>query len=264
MTARASKKRRPKLIASVQRAVDILNLYDHTHIELGTTDIARQLGIAKSTISGLVQTLEWNGLLEKNPSTRKYRLGYKLAEYAGILLNQTDLRQLAIPQLEELLGWCNESVNLAVLDQSYVVYIERLNGTNMLGMRSEIGKREPVHSTALGKAILAFTSQADVHDLLQRVQLTPRTPKTIVDPQEFIDEIVRTRQRGYALDDEENEIGGRCVAAPILDHRGKPVAAVSISAPVQRFPQDKVAEYGSKVIQAARAVSKRLGYVDPA
>lgn len=261
---RSSKKRRPKLIASVQRAVDILNLFNHTQVELGTTDIARQLDIAKSTISGLVQTLEWNGLLEKNPSTRKYRLGYKLAEYAGILLNQTDLRQLASPQLKELLSWCNESVNLAVLDKAYVVYIERLNGTNLLSMRSEIGKREPVHSTALGKAILAFTPPGEAHDLLQNIQLIPRTPKTIVEPQALLEEIARTRQRGYALDDEENEIGGRCVAAPILDHRGKPVAAVSVSAPVQRFPHEKVPEYGHKVIDAAQAVSRRLGYLEPA
>lgn len=263
MNSRIAKKRQPKLIASVQRAVDILNLFDHTQVELGTTDIARRLDTAKSTISGLVQTLEWNGLLEQNPNTRKYRLGYKLAEYAGILLNQTDLRQLAIPQLEDLLGWCNESVNLAVLDKSHVVYIERLYGTNMLGMRSEIGKREPVHSTALGKAILAFTAPAEVRDLLQQVQFVPRTPKTIVSIQDFADEIARTRQRGFALDDEENEIGGRCVAAPILDHRGKPVAAVSISAPVQRFPQDQVPEYGQKVITAARAVSRRLGFTEP-
>jgi DNA-binding IclR family transcriptional regulator len=263
MNVQASSKQRPKLIASVQRAVDILNLFDHTQVELGTTDIARQLGMAKSTISGLVQTLEWTGLLEQNPNTRKYRLGYKLAEYAGILLNQTDLRQLAIPQLQDLLSWCNESVNLAVLDKSYVVYIERLYGTNMLGMRSEIGKREPVHSTALGKAILAFTVSAEVRDLLQQIQFIPRTPKTIVNPQDFADEIARTRQRGFALDDEENEIGGRCVAAPILDHRGKPVAAVSISAPVQRFPREQVPEYGRKVLEAARAISKRLGFLEP-
>ena len=262
MSPSSSKKRRPKLIASVQRAFDILNLFDHTRVELGTTDIARQLGIAKSTISGLVQTLEWNGLLEKNPSTRKYRLGYKLAEYAGILLNQTDLRQLANPQLKQLLDWCNESVNLAVLDHSHVVYIERLNGTNMLGMRSEIGKREPVHSTALGKAILAFTPSTEVQDLLRSIQLVSRTPKTIVDPQKFIEDVARTRQRGYALDDEENEIGGRCVAAPILDHRGKPVAAISISSPVQRFPREKVPDYGHKVIEAAQAVSRRLGYLE--
>jgi IclR family KDG regulon transcriptional repressor len=252
----------PKLIASVQRAVDILDLFDHTRIELGTTDIARELSLAKSTISGLVQTLEWNGLLERNPTTRKYRLGYKLAEYAGILLNQTDLRQLAKPYLEELLDWCNESVNLAVPDKSHMVYIERLYGTNSLGMRSQIGKREPVHSTALGKAVLAYTSPAKIQELLPEIDFIPRTSKTITDPQALLEALALTRRQEYALDDEENELGGRCVAASVLDHRREPVAAISISAPIQRLPMEKVPEYGEKVIVAARAVSKRLGYLD--
>lgn len=252
----------PKLIASVQRAVDILDLFDHTRIELGTTDIARELGLAKSTISGLVQTLEWTGLLERNPTTRKYRLGYKLAEYAGILLNQTDLRQLAMPYLEELLDWCNESVNLAVPDKSYMVYIERLYGTNSLGIRSEIGKREPVHSTALGKAILAYTAPAEIQDLLQDIVFIPRTSKTIENQKALLDNLAVIHQRGYALDDEENELGGRCVAASIMDHRSEPVAAISISAPIQRLPMERVPEYGEKVIEAARAISKRLGYLD--
>lgn len=252
----------PKLIASVQRAVDILNLFDYTRVELGTTDIARELNLPKSTISGLAQTLEWNGLLERNPATRKYRLGYKLAEYAGILLNQTDLRQLAMPYLEELLDWCNESVNLAVPDKADMVYIERLYGTNSLGVRSEIGKREPAHSTALGKAVLAYTSPTGIQDLLKEIKFIPRTPRTITNSDALLDNLALTRQQGYALDDEENEIGGRCVAASILDHRREPVAAISISAPIQRLPVERIPEYGGKVIEAARAISKRLGYLE--
>ena len=94
----------PKLVVSVQHAVGILDLFDLTHVELGTTAIAREIGLTKSTVSGLVQTLEWTGLMERNPSTCKYRLGYKLAEYAGILLNQTDLHQLAMPYLDGVFG----------------------------------------------------------------------------------------------------------------------------------------------------------------
>lgn len=254
----------PKLIASVQRAVDILDLFDQTRVELGTTDIARELGLAKSTISGLAQTLEWTGLLERNPNTRKYRLGYKLAEYAGILLNQTDLRQLAMPYLEELLEWCNESINLAVPDKSQMVYIERLYGTNSLGIRSEIGKREPVHSTALGKAVLAHYSPDEIQELLKELDFVSRTPRTINTTAALLDNLALILQQGYALDNEENELGGRCVAASILDHRGKPVAAISISAPIQRLPMERVPLYGKKVIEAARAVSRKLGYMDGA
>jgi DNA-binding IclR family transcriptional regulator len=99
--------------------------------------------------------------------------------------------------------------------------------------------------------------------LVKQIRLTPQTSKTITDEAAFGTEIARIRTRGYALDDEENEVGGRCVAAPVLDHRGKPVAAVSISAPVQRFPMEQVPEYGNHVQDAARAISKRLGYLEP-
>lgn len=261
MSATPQSKRKKKLIASVHRAVEILNLFDLEQVELGTTEIARELGLPKSTAAGLVLTLEDSGLLEQNPVTRKYRLGYKLAEYAGILLNQTDLRQLAMPQLESLLQWCNESVNLAVLDDSHVVYIERLYGTNLLGMRSEIGKHEPVHSTALGKAILAFTPSNEARKFLETLQFTRRTPKTIASLPAFEQDLALTRERGFALDDEENELGGRCVAAPVLDHRSKPVAALSISAPVQRLPVEQVPEFGARVCEAARQISQRLGYL---
>ena len=250
-----------RVIASVQRAVDILNLFDARHVELGTTEIASALGLPKSTISGLVHTLEANNLLEQNNTNRKYRLGVRLVEYGSLLLNQIDLRLVAMPFLENLLTWCNESVNLAVWDGSYVVYIERLFGTNLLGMRSEIGKREPIHTTALGKSILSCLSERDLQNEINRVDLFPKTPYTLTNPDALINDIRLSHQRGYAIDNEENELGGRCVAAPILDFRGKPVAALSISVPMQRLPEENFPKFGLKVMEVSNAISRRLGYL---
>jgi IclR family transcriptional regulator, KDG regulon repressor len=250
-----------RVIASVQRAIDILNLFDNHHIEMGTTEIARALGLPKSTIAGLVHTLEANNLLEQNTVTRKYRLGVKLVEFGSLLLNQIDLRAVAMPFLESLLDWCNESVNLAVWDEGYVVYIERLFGTNLLGMRSEIGKREPIHSTALGKSILSCLSDRELNAAISQVDLTPKTPLTLTTQDALIADIRKSYARGYAIDNEENELGGRCVAAPILDFRGKPVAALSISVPVQRMPEKNLPIFGEKVTEVAKAISRRLGYL---
>ena len=250
-----------RMIASVQRAINVLNLFDHQRIELGITDIARALDLPKSTVSGLVHTLEANHLLTNNSSTHKYRLGTKLLEYSGILLYQIDLRAVALPYLENLLEWCNESANLAVWNDDHVIYIERLLGTNLLGMRSEIGKREPIHSTALGKAILSQLDEGELQGVIKKIDLVSKTPYTITNQADLLADIQTSRKRGYALDNEENELGGRCVAAPIFDYRNKPIAALSISAPVQRFPEEYIPAYGKKVREVASAISRHLGYL---
>jgi DNA-binding IclR family transcriptional regulator len=251
--------KRTKIIGSVQRAIDILNLFDNNKPELGTTDIAKAMNLPKSTVAGLVSTLVTNGYLNQNPENRKYRLGFKLAERAGVLLEQFDLRQIAAPVLERLRDQCNESVNLAIRDDDHVVYIERLHGKNMLAMRSEIGKREWIHSTALGKAILSKLSAEEMHDFINRHELIRVTPQTITDQDAFLDELLRTRERGYAIDDQENELGGRCVAAPIYNLKCDTVAAVSISVPLQRLPDSMIDHLGKKVKSAGKEISRRLG-----
>jgi IclR family transcriptional regulator, KDG regulon repressor len=147
--ARRSKSR--KFIASIQRAINILNLFDNNHFELGNAEITKILGMNPSTVAGLVYTLKVNNYLDQNPANRKYRLGLKIAERASTMLEQFDLRKVAQPYLEELRNWCEESVNLAILDQQEVVYIERYFGLHSLSIRSELGKRAPLHSTSLKK-----------------------------------------------------------------------------------------------------------------
>lgn len=155
-----------KSIASVQRALSILNLFDKGHVELGNAEIARLVDLPIGTASGLIYTLKINHYLDQNPTNRKYRLKLKLAERAAVLLDQLDLRKVAAPLLEELRDWCGESVNLAIRDGIEVVYIERMFGYHSLGIRSELGRRGAIHSTALGKAILAFLPISQRDNLL--------------------------------------------------------------------------------------------------
>ena len=150
----------------MQRALDILNLFNNGHVELGNAEIARLMDLPTGTAAGLIYTLRINNYLDQNPTNRKYRLGLKLAERAAVLLDQLDLRKVAAPLLEELRDWCGESVNLAVRDGNEVVYIERMFGDHSLGIRSELGRRGTLHSTALGKAIFSFLPESEKQKLI--------------------------------------------------------------------------------------------------
>ena len=249
-----------KVIASVQHALNILNLFDGSHAELGNNEIAKMLNMDPGTVAGLVYTLRFNNYLDQNPDNRKYRLGMKLAERAAVLLDQLDLRKIATPFLEELRQWSGESINLAIRDRREVVYIERLFGHHSLGIRSELGKRAHLHSTALGKVILAHMDREETQTILTGYEFIPVTPKTITNLKDFLEELEKVRINGYAIDEEENELGGRCLAAPIFNNDGIPVAAVSISVPIQRLPREKIIEYGTRIKETALDISRNLGY----
>jgi IclR family KDG regulon transcriptional repressor len=249
-----------KVIASVQHALDILNLFEGSKSELGNAEIAKLLDKDPGTVAGLIYTLRLNNYLDQNPANRKYRLGLKLAERAAVLLNQLDLRKIATPYLENLREWSGESINLAIRDHQEVVYIERLFGNHALGIRSELGKRAPLHSTALGKALLAYMEPQNAGAILAEYNFFPVTPHTVTNLQQFQDELVRTRAKGFALDEQENELGGRCLAAPVFNNNGVVVAAVSMSVPLQRLPEEKIQEYGKKIFETAGEISRKLGH----
>jgi IclR family transcriptional regulator, KDG regulon repressor len=250
-----------KKIGSIQRAFDILNLFSSQSAELGTSEIARALGLHKSTAASLVYTLEANGFLSQNPETRKYRLGLKLVERAFAMLDQVEVRQVAFPCLRDLRDRWNETVNLAIMDGADIVYVERMLGTKALGMRSEVGRRAPAHSTALGKAILACLPITKVQAFIDQYGLPAMTPQTFTDPTKFLAELEKIRKQGYAVDDEENEVGGRCVAVSVFDHTGQPVAAVSVSAPTTRLTLTEIPQAGAMVRETAKAISRGLGYM---
>jgi IclR family KDG regulon transcriptional repressor len=249
-----------KVIASVQHALDILNLFNGSQAEIGNNGIAKMLNMDPGTAAGLVYTLKINNYLVQNPDNRKYRLGLKLAERAAVLMDQIDLRKIASPYLEDLREWSGESINLAIRENKTIVYIERLFGHHSLGIRAELGKRASLHSTALGKAILAHMNPEESQAILRGYDFIPVTPKSITNLKDFLIELECVKKTGYAIDEEENELGGRCLAAPVFNNYGVPVAAVSISVPIQRLPREKVVEYGARIKQAAQEISRNLGY----
>ncbi len=250
----------PRIISSLQRALDILSLFGSQSPELGITDIAKALNLHKSTAAGLVYTLQRNGYIAQNPENRRYHLGLQLIERAGVLLDQIEIRKIAMPELEHLRDWSSESVNLAILEENQVIYIERLLTDKSLGFRNHIGKRAWPHSTALGKAILSHLPPHEAREILESYPLESMTLNTITDIEVLMDQFKAFRDQGYAIEREENEIGGLCISAPIHNHSSNPVAAVSVSFPLSRLDETMIATYGTKILEVARGISVKLGH----
>jgi IclR family transcriptional regulator, KDG regulon repressor len=247
-------------IASVDKALAILDLFSEQTPELGITEMTQLIGLHKSTLAGLVYTLERNGYLSQNSETRKYRLGLRLAERAAIALQQFEVVRLAQRHMEALVAHRNESVNFAVLEGTEVVYLAHVSSTQLLGVRVKIGKRASPHSTALGKAMLSKMPEPRRMRILENLHLEPLTPFTITSLPKLIAELDECARQGYALDNEENELGGRCVAAAVLDWTGQVAGAVSMSVPIPRFPVERIPEYSADIIQTARDISLAMGW----
>lgn len=221
-------------------------------------ELSLQLGMPKSTAHRYLATLVALGLAERDGADR-FRLGTKVVELAGSFLANSDLRKEGNAVLEDLAAKTGETVHLAVPSGGEVVYIAKVESIHALRMYSHIGARLPMHSTSLGKAILAHLPPARLGEILD-APMTARTPRTITSAQELTAELERVRQQGFAIDDEENELGVCCVGAAVFDYMAAPVAAVSISGPINRMSREHCVTLGPMVRDAALSVSRRIGY----
>jgi len=248
------------IIRSVSRALDLLKTFSGAQSEFSLAEISRRLNLNRSTTFRLLVTLQAHGYLEQDRESRKYRLGVICLELGSVFLNQSDIRKEALPILRGLRDECKETVHLARLAGSEVVYLEKLEGLLPIGiMGSRIGGRAPAHCTGLGKAMLAYIPESEIHQLYAESGLRRFTPNTIADLGELICELASIRERGYAIDNEEHEPDVKCVAVPIWNYRQKVVGAISVSGPAGRINRG-IAEQGlvSKAKEAGRAISGRL------
>lgn len=245
-------------IAVLDRALDLLEALAAAPGPLGVTEAARQVGASKSAAFRVLSNLERRGYVGKDLVTARYVLGTRLAFLGERSLETLDLRQLARPSMEALHRQFGETVNLGVLVGAEVVYIDMMESDHGLRMAARVGARDRAHSTALGKAMLAYLVPERQKIVLSR-PLAQLTARTITDADDVRAELALVRARGLAEDNGENEIGARCVAAPIFDHGGAVIGAISISAPESRLDDRQTAEAGEAVKAAARAVTERVG-----
>ena len=245
-------------LSSVANAILLMKSFSDEHGELGISALAERLKLAKSTVHRLASTLVDAGMLEQNPETGKYRLGLALFELGSLVRRRLDISLEAKPWLMSLREQTDETVDLSILDHGGVVCVNFLESRKVNRISSGIGLRKPVHCTAQGKALIAFQA-APVIERIISGKLERRTPRTLIDPAELKEELALIRARGYATEDEEYELGVRSIAAPIRDDSGNSVAAVGIAGPTQRLTKPRLAGLARHVIEAARAISLRLG-----
>lgn len=247
-------------IQSVERALQILEYLSGNVSEIGITDIAAYMGLGKSTVYGLVNTLVQEGYLEQNPDNKRYRLGLKLFELGCIVQERMDIREIARPYLKVLSEHFKMTVHMGVYKDQEVVYIDKMDAPDTRIVYSQVGKRAPMYCTGIGKAVLAQLKTEDIQWILESQNLEALTPNTITEKERIFEELEEIRKKGYSTDNEEVELGLKCVAAAIHNHHGKPVAAISISSSAVKMTDERMKEAAAEITKAALAISKKLGY----
>lgn len=247
------------MLQTIQKAGELLALYDRDHTEWGVREAATKLKIAKSSAHDLMSSLAKLGLLNKTEDNR-YRLGWRLVTLSETLLATTELRKEARPVMEDLAARYQETIHLAVLDDTQAVYADKLEGRQAVRVElTSLGARLYAHCSALGKVLLAYSSEDEVKRIIKTAGLPRFTENTITEEEELLENLVKIRKQGYAYDMEEILPDLCCVAAPIYNHRGQVIAAISMSIPAYRFRRSQI-EFRDAVMRAAKSISKRLGY----
>lgn len=251
----------PRSLSSVEKALKILQTFTAQTPELGLTEIAQRLQSHKSSVFRILSTLLSEGFVEKNPQTHKYRIGLKLIEVAQRSLDGFDWLAEASPLIDKLSREINEIVHLSILDKGEVVYLDKKGEGQGQGLTvsTRKGGRDPAHSCAMGKVLLAGLPLEELRRVLSTMTLVRRTPNTITEMSALERELERVRRRGYAIDNEESFPGIKCVAAPIQNHQGKVIAAISATVPTPRMTKERMREITKLVIETARSISERIG-----
>ena len=247
------------MLQTIQKAGELLALYDREHTEWGVREVASKLKMAKSSAHDLMNSLAKLGFLNKTEYNR-YRLGWRLVTLSETLLATTELRKEARPVMEELAAQYQETIHLAVLDDTQAVYVDKLEGRQAVRVElTSLGARLYAHCSSLGKVLLAYSPEDKVKRIIETAGLPRFTPNTVTDEQELLQTLAKIRRQGYAYDLEEILPDLCCVGAPIYNHTGEVIAAISMSIPAYRFRRSQT-EYREAVIRAANTISKRLGY----
>ncbi len=248
-----------KRVQSIDRAVSILKCFSKQRKEMKLSEIADELSLNKSTVHGIISTLKYNGLIDQDEETQKYRLGLYLMKLGDTVASSIDIRDIAHPIIKEVSQQLNETVHLSKLDGDELIYLDKVESNQSMRIFTTIGSRMPAYCTGMGKAMLAYIDDEKINNLLPDA-LEPMTEYTITDKNELLKRLADIREKGYAMDNEENSIGLRCIAAPIFDHKGNAKYAISVSGPTVRMTDKRMENIISIIKDSARKISYKLGY----
>ncbi len=248
------------LINSIIRACNLLRHLSKEKTYFKLSELARELHLDRSTTYRILLSLERCGFIERDEKTGQYGLGMGVFELGNAFLSQRDFVKVSKPIMVDLASRVQETVHLAVLSQTEIVYIDKADSPRTLGVISKIGQRAPLYCTALGKVLLAHQPKESQLRILKELKLKPFTSNTITSKKRLLKELEEIRKCGYSLDRREYEEGVECIAAPIRDHLGNVIAALSISGPQRKIgvPQEK--DFINQVVESAKLISQRIGY----
>jgi DNA-binding IclR family transcriptional regulator len=244
---------------AVLRAIALLKAFSDEQPQLGLAELTRMVGLNKTTTYRLLTALESQGLIVRSPVSDTYRLGPEVIALGGRALRASDLRSVSRAELEGLARITGETATLEILVGSDVLVLDEVSGAHLVGATHYIGARWPAHATSTGKVLLAFASEAELESALQH-PLAQVTERTLAVPEDLHRELADIRAQGYATAVEELEVGFSAIAAPVRNHDGQVMAALSLNAPSARFTSERLQEIAPLLLEAAARVSAQLGY----
>ena len=257
-------KKPANLVQTIERTALILEILGQASDGMSLGGLSEKVELPKGTTHRLLASLAYFGFIRQDRVSKHYHLGFKLVELGNQLLSHIDLRKEAHPYLVELSDEVQEIVHLVVLDQDKALYIDKVDFYSRRGglqMVSRLGAKISLHCSAVGKAMLAFMDKSDAERIIQNIHFNRLTDNTITDPHELKKHLEKIRAEGYAIDNEENEKGVRCVGAPIFNETGEVVAAMSVSGPTTRMTFRKIDSIlKSRVTETAMRISRKLGF----
>ncbi|AFT85639.1 IclR family transcriptional regulator [Paraburkholderia phenoliruptrix BR3459a] len=249
--------------SSIGRVFAILGAIGE-HGQIGISELSQRLGLSKTTVHRVVQTLKALGYVTQEVETERYRLTIRLFELGAKALESVDLVREADVEMRRIGQLTREAVHLGAFDEDAIIYIHKIDADYGLRMQSRIGRRNPLHSTAIGKVLLAWMDPADAREVLSHVELRKSTQKTLASAEAVLSILPRVREQGYGEDNEEQEEGLQCLAVPVFDRFGRVIAGLSISFPTMRCGADTKSHYVALLRESGLAISTRLGYREAA
>jgi IclR family transcriptional regulator, pca regulon regulatory protein len=253
----------PGFSQSLERGLAVLSAFTPDRPALGISELGRKLDLTRSTTHRYVATLATLGYLQQDASTRKYRLGPRVLDLGFSMLGSLELREIASPHLRRLTEMTGHTSNLAIRDDTDVILIDRVRGRpgryHHLEFTLHVGSRLPSYCSATGKALLAFLPRHDLDQILDRIDLVQRGPRTLTSKAALLAELEQVRRTGVAVNDEELENALRSVAAPVRSRSGEVVAAVNVAIPWSPVAMtDLVSELGPAIRATARQIAARV------
>jgi DNA-binding IclR family transcriptional regulator len=249
--------------AAVERALTMLEAVAVEAEGLSNAEISRKLNIPKSSASYILRTLETQGYLTRDEESGKYRVGLKILSLSRGALSGLDVRGVALPIMRHLTQQTGLTSHLAILDGPDAVYIEKVEPEGFIRMDTWVGRRMRVHATSVGKALVAHIPQDRLEAIVEKSGMEKRTPKTITTLPRLLKELEKVRDQGYGVDDEENNLGARCVAAPVFNDRGLIEAGLGLSGTTQQVSPQTMPRILEALKDAARHISMGMGYRAP-